>query len=327
MTIPIVEEEVELPPGEVATLVEAEGDAQDAIADNLIATIIALWAAFTDFYDGDAARQVAERIGRLVSTAQSLAGRMTEAHLRQQIALMGPDLARSLPGSAIVDLPVALRYGADAAEVYTRPIRQVRYLESVEHVPRETAVETARARLERAALHDLQLARAVAAQQVLYRFPQASGWRRIIHPELGNVCGLCVAASDRVYQRINRMDIHPGCKCTILPIVGGLDPGGTLNAEDLTRLYEAAGSTASRALAAVRIETFEHGEMGRVLVPEGSGIKRPGQVKRDLSDVQLERRKAQLQRQVDEMRSRLNRRYDQWHADRLAQLEDLLGAA
>lgn len=327
MTVPVIEEEVELPDTAVAALVEAEGEMQDGIADNLIAAVLALWTAFTEFYDGDAARAVADRIGRLVIASQRLAGRATEAHLRRQIALLN----ETLPNTTIVDLPADLRFGADAAEVYTRPIRQVRFLETPEggNVPRETATETARARLERAALHDLQLARAVAAQQVLYRFPQASGWRRIIHPELGNVCGLCVAASDRVYQRINRMDIHPGCKCTILPIVGGLDPGGTLNAQDLQRLYEAAGSTASRALAAVRIKTFDHGEMGSVLGLDGNPIKSPAEVKRQLSDRQLDQRRRQLQRQVDDMRARLARPggLNTWHADRLAQLEELLDAA
>ena len=326
MTVPVVEEEVALPPGEVAALVEAEGEAQDAIADNLIATLLALWTAFTSFYDGDAARAIAERMGRLVVTAQRLAGRTTEAHLRQQVRQMGLPTG-VLPNTSVVDLPEALRLGAEPAEVYTRPIRQVRYLESVETVPRETAVETARQRLEKAALHDLQLARAVAAQQVMYRFPDATGWRRIIHPELGSVCGLCMAAADRVYQRIQRMDIHPGCRCTLLPIVGNNDPGLALNTEDLARLYEAAGSTDGRALAQVRIATYEHGEMGAILGLDGQPIKGPAEVRRQLSDRQAEQRREQLQRQVEQMRARLRRSPNQWHADRLGQLEELLDAA
>jgi hypothetical protein len=286
VTVPVVEEEIALPPTEVAALVEAEGAAQDRIADNLVSTLLALWISFTAYYEGDAVQQFAERVARLVTTAQRMAGRITEQHLRQQVRLMGSELARSLPTTPILDLPEALRYGADAVEVYQRPIRQVRYLESVEEVPRETAVETARQRLEKAALADLQLARSVTAQQVLYRFPQASGWRRIIHPELGSVCGLCIAAADRVYQRLNRMDIHPGCKCTILPIVGSLDPGGQLNAEDLRRLYEAAGSTDSRKLAAVRIATFDHGELGPILKPDGTEIKSQREVRNQLSERQ-----------------------------------------
>jgi hypothetical protein len=596
VTVPVVEEEVPLPDTAVAALVESEGSAQDAISDRLIEILLTLWASFEAFYAGDAVAEFAQRAAQYVLEAQRAAAGITEAHLRLQIQRMDEQLARSLPSQSIADvLETGLRFGATPDEVYTRPVRQVRYLESVEKVPRETAVETARERLEKAALADLQLARTVSAQQVLQRFPQATGWRRIIHPELGNVCGLCVAAADRVYQVINRMDIHPGCvvgdtsisatgvgaatrrwyegtvtvihtasgqqmrltgnhpvltdhgwvaaqhlqqgdrvvrhgrrhrdggrvpdeqhqpasaeelwraltvgagllprpvplaaedlhgdgaegevdvvfvdrhlapvgdttfiepcrelgfgdahgrwsslaasgsldllgmglfaaprrvvsgarefepvgaggllvpasgsfgiradryfspqesasdrgtayaelgrnlldrlageveldevlvveveafrghvynfqtvegwydanslvvsncKCTVLPIVGGLDPGGQLNAADLKRLYAAAGSTGSRALAAVRVQTLEHGEMGAILTPEGAEIKDAAQTRRQSSPEALERKRDQLQRQFDELQRK--GRTSVWHQERLAKIEELLAAA
>jgi hypothetical protein len=326
VTVPVVEQEVPLPETAVAALVESEGSAQDAVSDRLIEILLTLWASFEAFYAGDAVAEFAQRAAQYVLEAQRVAAGITEAHLRLQIQRMDEQLARSLPGQSIADvLETGLRFGATPDEVYTRPVRQVRYLESVEKVPRETAVETARERLEKAALADLQLARTVSAQQVLQRFPQATGWRRIIHPELGNVCGLCIAAADRVYQVVNRMDIHPGCKCTVLPIVGGLDPGGSLNAADLKRLYAAAGSTGSRALAAVRVQTLEHGEMGAILTPEGAEIKDAALTRRQSSPEALERKREQLQRQFDELQRKGRR--SEWHASRLQQIEDLLAAA
>jgi hypothetical protein len=191
----------------VEALVIREGAAQDVISDQLVAALLALWAGFTAFYAGEAVATLGTQMARLVVAAQRSAGRLTEAHLRMQIRRMGFEL----PQGTIVDLPRDLRLGAETADVYQRPVREVRYLESVEDVPRDEAVETARERLEKLALTDLQLARATSAQQVFYRFPQATGWRRVIHPELGNVCGLCIAAADRVYQRIERLALHPGC--------------------------------------------------------------------------------------------------------------------
>ena len=307
---------------EVALLVEAEADAQDEILDNLIEEILLLWAAFTAYYAGDLVQQFATDVARLVIAAQRLAGQTTEAYLREQITEMGFEL----PRTTLVELPDALRLGAYPDDVYQRPVRQLRYLHSVENLPIEEVEQTARERLEKQAQTDLQLARSISAQQVLYRFPKATGWRRIIHPELGNVCGLCIAAADRVYGRIQKMDLHPGCKCTILPVVGDVDPGLKLNSEDLARIYQAAGGTTeTRALSQTRFEVRQNGELGPILIPQGVDMKGPRQVRRQLSPEAEQRRKAQLQRQVAEMRAKP--RLSQWDQDRLDQLQELLDAA
>jgi hypothetical protein len=307
---------------EVALLVEAEAIAQDEILDNLVEEILLLWSTFSAFYAGDLVQQFATDVAQLVLAAQRAAGQITEAHLREQVTEMGFDL----PSTTLVDLPDALRLGAYPDEVYQRPVRQLRYLHSVEDVPLEEAAQTARERLEKQAATDLQLARTLSAQQVLYRFPEASGWRRIIHPELGNVCGLCIAAADRVYQRIQRMDLHPGCKCTILPIVGEQDPGLVLNTEDLTRIYaQAGGTTESRALSKTRFEVKMNGELGAILIPQGESLKGPRQVAKQLSPEAKSRRREQLERQTAQMRAK--GRLSQWDQDRLGQLEELLAAA
>ena len=202
---------------EVAALVEAEAEAQDAIADNLIEQILLVWFAYSvlegvrpgaQFYDGLSVADFGRQVSRLVIAAQQAAGQTTEAYLREQFERMGEDL----PDRTVVDLPEDLRLGAAAADVYQRPIRQIRYWQSVD-MPLEEAVDRATDRLERQALADLQLARTTASQQLFFvtNPERITGWRRIIHPELGNVCGLCIAASDRVYRRIERMDLHPGC--------------------------------------------------------------------------------------------------------------------
>jgi hypothetical protein len=322
MTVPIFPEVDDPAPDELALLVEAEADAQDEILDNLVEEILIIFAAFSAYYAGDSVQRFAQEVARLVIAAQRAAGQVTEAYLREHIEEMGYDL----PNVRLVDLPDAIRMGADPEEVYQRPIRQIRYLHSVEDVPIEEAEQTARERLEKLAQTDLQLARTLSAQQVMYRFPQATGWRRIIHPELGNVCGLCIVAADRVYQRIQKMDMHPGCKCSCLPIVGDIDPGLRLNNDDLARIYEAAGgSTAREQLRDLRIEVKENGELGPILTPKQSEMRGPAEVKRQLSPEAAERRKEQLARQIGDMLAK--ERISQWDLDRLGQLQTLLDAA
>jgi hypothetical protein len=322
MTVPLFPPVDDPSPDELALLVEAEADAQDEILDNLVEEILILFAAFTTYYAGAQVQQFAQDVARLVIAAQRAAGQITEAYLREHIE----DLGYDLPNARLVDLPDAIRLGADPEEIYQRPIRQLRYLTSVEDVPVEEAEQTARERLEKQAQTDLQLARTLSAQQVMYRFPQATGWRRIIHPELGAVCGLCIVAADRVYGRIQKMSIHPSCKCTLLPVIGTEDPGLRLNNDDLQRLYKAAGdSTLAEQLRELRIEVKENGELGPILTPKQVEMRGPAEVKRLLSPEAAQRRKEQLERQIGQMLQKP--RLSQWDLDRLGQLQTLLDDA
>lgn len=316
----------------VAALVDGEGAAQDVVSDNLVALILTLWSSFAvtsaAFYAGETVAAFGARVATYVAAAQRQAARITESHLRQQTQRMGVEL----PAGSIVDLPTDLRLGAATADIYQRPIRQVRYLEST-GVPLADAVAAATERLEQQALTDLQLARANASQQVMYAMPEKTpragvvrGYRRIIHPELGQVCGLCIAASDRIYRKRDMLPLHARCKCTTIPVIGVQDPGGKLNADDLTALYAAAGgSTSSAALKRVRYEIKENGELGPVLTVAGEKMRGPGQVQNQLSDRAAKMRREQLARQIEEMRGQAER--SQWHRDRLEQLQELLAAA
>ena len=105
-----------------------------------------------------------------------------------------------------------------------------------------------------------------------------TGYRRIIHPELGGkVCGLCVAASTRVYYKGNLLPIHGYCKCTVLAMIGDVggdgDVGGAINDADLDALYQQAGGvTDGQALRRTRFRVVEHGERGFELVRGGDSV-------------------------------------------------------
>jgi hypothetical protein len=99
-----------------------------------------------------------------------------------------------------------------------------------------------------------------------------TGYRRILHPELSRTgsCGLCIVASDQVYKTSELMPLHNLCKCTVLPIIGALDPGSSLNNLTLADLYAAAGdSTHAHDLKRVKVTVRQHGEYGPVLVIAG----------------------------------------------------------
>lgn len=108
------------------------------------------------------------------------------------------------------------------------------------------------------------------------------GYRRITHPERSEtgVCGLCLAAADRIYTLAELLPIHDRCQCTIAPVTYDYDPGES-NQVDLEQLYaDAAGgdgrTTRGRDLKNVRYQVNEHGEYGLVLSRAGDRFQRNG---------------------------------------------------
>jgi len=108
------------------------------------------------------------------------------------------------------------------------------------------------------------------------RVRNITGWRRVIHPELslGGTCGLCVAATTRVYTTGNLQPIHEGCHCGVLPIVGEDDPGDALNRLDLGDLYDDAGQTTDGwTLKQTRYQTGPDGALVAIKTREKQGAR------------------------------------------------------
>jgi hypothetical protein len=136
------------------------------------------------------------------------------------------------------------------------------------------------------------------------------------------VCGLCIVAADRIYSRIEKMATHPGCRCSTAAILEGADPGRELNAEDLLRLYDAAGgTTGGRALAKLRVQVAENGELGPILIPDGSQYRKTDDVVDLLSDRAREQRRNSINRQIEALEAATNR--TEWLERRLYQLREL----
>lgn len=146
--------------------------------------------------------------------------------------------------------------------------------EERERVLEQAAQHEMEIRAERMVADDLAMASRQASIDAMQNAPagKITGYRRVLHPELSETgaCGLCVAASDRKYSVRELMPIHNLCKCEVVPIFGGKDPGSQINDEDLATLYEQAGnSTAKQDLINVKYEVFQHPELGPVLRVKG----------------------------------------------------------
>lgn len=228
-------------------------------------------------YDEDQVASLARAMARASRASQVQASSMAGEFQRQLIAALGQPRTASR-----FTLPEQPR-GVDPELVWRRPAETFRYQRSI-GTPEEEALERALERAERIADDDVSLGERQAARAQLQAVATVTGFRRVIRPELSDngSCGLCVAASDRIYSIETLLPIHARCRCVVMPILDGEeDPGRALNREDLQRLYEAAGSTAAADLKRIRVVVHEHGELGPVLRRHGDHFRGPDEVERD----------------------------------------------
>ncbi|WP_053065410.1 hypothetical protein [Micromonospora sp. RV43] len=200
----------------------------------------------------------------------------------------GQQLARSRTRAAPAPAATPTLRAVDPLAAYSRVAAQYRYRISEgdsEDVARRKALQRAQAMAQT----DVALAQRAQEHEVLIQYDprEVIGWRRILRPELSKEgpCGLCIVAADRWYRIEELKPLHDNCKCAVLPILRGADPGLKLNADDLKRLYTAAAggegrSTAGRRLNRVRAMITEDGELGPILVngpknPRGKGRRGP----------------------------------------------------
>lgn len=254
----------------------------------LIRQLRALWGAYDQWYDGDLVAARAARSATLVESAQDSVRTQTISYMKfvyQQF----DDL--SFPSEEDIDRANddALDRLVNPLDEWNRPAEQFRYAKSTGS-SEEEAIAIAIQRMEELADIDMEAAMRNQAGRIFEATPKVTGYRRVLHPELaesGTSCGLCIAASTRVYGKEELLPIHDHCHCGVMPIVGDEDPGDLFNQDDLNQLYAAAGGNTAQALSRARFKIEQHGELGPYLVEEGSkGVGRitPSQTKISRSD-------------------------------------------
>lgn len=251
--------------------------------------------------------------------------------INEPLRLVIPD-----PHASAAQRLADVRAGIPAAEVVDpgQPYGRVADNYRMQVVAKDTPGERLRrytlARVAALAHTDITLAIREQERASLIDMRDVTGWRRILRPELSESgpCGLCVVAADRVYSTQDLRPIHGRCVCTVLPIVGDMDPGLTLNGDDLDRIYAAAGSNKGRDLKKIRVALAEHGELGPVLVDADQHWRGPKQV----APLKAADPKKRLQAQLDgweESYAKLIRRREagqdverqmDWHEARMDEL-------
>lgn len=295
------------PVATVANMAEQIIAQRENVAAWAKAAIRGLWAA-VDPYSPAQVKVFAEQAAVLMDSAQTAAVRVAAAGQAQQLAAAGiiVDAAPSnpldvrAPGAVVKGGQLVLQQHAvsvdyagtgEAAKVskaemttqgvFGRPAAVFRYAESQGEAD---AADQAGQRIDSLIDDNLMIAQRLAQQQVLVqavnlddyvgkpggRATKVIGYRRVIHPELSRTgtCGMCIAASDRIYHVAQLLPIHANCKCTIAAVTTDFDPADDLNAIDLNALYKAAGGTSVAHLKRTRYQVDEHGELGPTLVPK-----------------------------------------------------------
>jgi hypothetical protein len=268
-----------------ATMVAAQAATRARLTAQAVAMATAAAQSFTGWYDSGQITAWAAGLAQRVETLQRAQAQTTDAYLARVLSQMLGTVIRPVGRVAVNNLREGVTHAgayARAADAYrwqqaqldrfagqlitaaadellsTRPPNLVSPLDAA--VQRATSVANL----------DVQMADRAQAAAVLEDHADRHdirGYRRVIHPELskGGTCGLCVAASDRIYHVSELRAVHGRCECTTLPIVGEQDPGHALNDLDLRRLYKHAGGTDAAGLKRTRYKILEHGELGPVL--------------------------------------------------------------
>jgi hypothetical protein len=252
-------------------LLEVQARGYTLAAALLIRQLTALWRGFDQWYDGDLVASRAARSATLVDSAQGSVRTQTISYMKfvyQQF----DDL--QFPSADEIDAANddVLERLVSPLDEWNRPAEQFRFARSQGSTVEE-ATEIAIQRVEALADLDMELAMRKQANTIFKATPKVTGYRRVLHPELaesGTSCGLCIAASTRVYKKKELLPIHDHCHCGVMPIVGDEDPGDVFNQDDLNQLYAAAGGNTAQALSRARFKIEQHGELGPYLVEHGS---------------------------------------------------------
>lgn len=248
-----------------------------AIEANAAAAARATWLNFDGWYSAAAVAAVASEMAQLSTASQDRIVGAAQNFIANVVAtLRGTRVTiprTTLPPTRGETAPLTLVHSRPA-EAYKRAI--------AEGHSHEEALNIALDRATTLQAGDLSLAERSASQALMDELG-IDLFRRVVRPELSKTgaCGLCIVASDRIYNTAVMMPMHARCKCKTMPIVDELDPGNSLNGRDLADFYDQAGSNRAADLKRTRYVVNEHGEYGPVLAREGDSF-------RDSSRVRLE---------------------------------------
>ncbi|HET8537116.1 MAG TPA: hypothetical protein VFL73_08045 [Solirubrobacteraceae bacterium] len=252
-------------------LVDAFAARREAVTSRTLDFVERDLVAFDGWYSDRLVADMAGLVASRVLAGQETVGQLTDAYLSRMTSLVaGQDIS---PVGVSAALAKSLRIGVAALpEAYGRlgPDYRWRRSQGVDAVEAQAATVT---RAKVMADEDLGL----AFQRQVVDFNQRRGvlrYRRVVRSE--RPCGLCFAASDRLYTKSDLLPLHARCRCGVITVTHQTDPGSTLTNDDLPALYEFAGGTSAAQLK--RVVVVQHGELGPQLRVAGQHFRGPDEV-------------------------------------------------
>lgn len=262
--------------GELEVTVDRFSARRDEIERRIQRAVLAEFTRFDGWYSSQLVDEITQAVAAKVSIGQLGTARMTDAYLSKVTSYVTGKYVAGASVPQAMGRTLRMAVGGHE-EVYGRVVAEYRRQVSLGMTDRE-ALSIALNRAAAMVSTDMGL----AFQHQTKRFTEVRNitrFRRVVRPELskGGSCGLCVAASDKVYRRGDLMPIHARCKCTVISVTAKADPGSQLNDDTLSQLYTQGGSTAGADLKRVRVTVEEHGELGPQLRVAGQHFRGPAE--------------------------------------------------
>lgn len=266
---------------ELLSLVDAQSAARQTITSRTVEGVSRLTYSVESWGDPEQIRTFTASVGAIVGAGQRAVAGLTEIYLARVATALGTPTEPDPIAATMGATRRTLQPGQGWDEVYGRVATTYR-VELAATGNRDEAFHLANTRAREMVVTDLGLAyrdqadvfiRRVGRKERSYLF----AYRRVIRPELsnGHVCGLCIAASTRLYYRGDLMPLHARCHCEVMLVTRDSDPGGIINDDELGALYDQAGSTSYVDLRRTKYTVEYHGELGPQLRYEGHSFKGP----------------------------------------------------
>lgn len=259
--------------GRLERLVDAQDAGRTRINRRITRLVAQRLEGFDGWYTSALVEEISQDVAALVGSGQRGVAGITDAYLAQSTSIVF-DRAVS-PAGVSAAIGGVLRSDAGSLPlVYQRLAEEYRYRRSLGLTdPDARNLTLVRSNemvgTDLGLAHQRQVADFTAKRNV-------TRYRRVIRSE--KTCGLCVAASDRIYRRSDLLPIHSRCRCAVIAVTANTDPGSQLNNDTLTELYAAGGGTDRASLKKVRVEVVQHGELGPQLRVQGQQFRGPDQV-------------------------------------------------
>lgn len=251
---------------EATAVLNAYSQVTQNLRATVLAQVLAIWDSLNAWRDPDIAAFVAQVVPQVVA-GQVHTSALTAAYLNRAIAIESGQPLKAVAVASKDTTGAAVRNGVAPKEVYGR-MGQTVYRALGEGADIDTAVKKARDRLTKTAQTDLQLSKTWASRAVLEKAPGIMGYRRVLTGV--SSCALCVVASTQKYHKAALLPMHPGCDCTVAPLIGTEPLPTTIDRDALKAAHDeikARLGVDTNQAARLRELTIvhDHGEIGPVL--------------------------------------------------------------